>query len=255
MSALGHPGLRKSIPALDRHLMPRVEMHGSQVGAALGDVLARKMRGNLERLGCRHPAANDAIDEARGSLTSWIASANITDVVDGALFGDLMLTLHHNHVMIPDAVGMSQSLEMRSPFLDVRVVEFAAALPSEYKVSREPLLNKTILKRLLLRHLPEGLVYATKIGYGGNIRFLDWHRDYWSALLRRIAEAGVLAREGYAEPAALARVAVSRADATQAEEIARHSVLMLGLWFDRLEDAGLSADLAGGRVAESGHAS
>jgi asparagine synthase (glutamine-hydrolysing) len=254
-SALGHPGLLRTIPALDRHLMPRVEVHRSQVGAALGDVLARKMRGNLQRLDCRHPAASEAVDEARAALASWIEAANITDVVDGALFGDLMLTLHHNHVMIPDAVGMSQSLELRSPFLDVRLVEFAAALPSEHKVSREPLLNKTILKRLLLRHLPEPLVYATKIGYGGNIRFLERHRDYWSSLLRRIVEAGVLTREGFAERPALERVAASRADTSPAEEIARHSVLMLGLWFDRLEDAGQMADLAGDLVAESGHAS
>jgi asparagine synthase (glutamine-hydrolysing) len=255
VSALGHPGLLRTVPALDRHLMPRVEMHGSQVGAALGDVLARTMRGNFERLGCRHPAASQAIEEARAALASWIEAAHITDVVDGALFGDLMLTLHHNHVMIPDAVGMSHSLEMRSPFLDVRLVEFAAGLPSEHKVSREPLLNKTILKRLLLRHLPERLVYATKIGYGGNIRFLEWHREYWSSVLRRIVQAGALTREGYADAGALARVAESRADASLAEVIARHSVVMLGLWFDRLEEAGLAADLAGGRVAESGHAS
>lgn len=247
-SALGHPGLRRSIPALERHLMPRVEMHARQVGAALGDVLARQMRGHLARLGCRHPAAPQAIEEARATLASWIDAANITDVVDGALFGDLMLTLHHNHVMIPDAVAMSQSLEMRSPFLDVRLVEFAARLPSELKVSRDPVLNKTILKRLLLRHLPEPLVYATKIGYGGNIRFLERHRDYWSSLLARIVQAGALTREGYAETGSLAHMAVSRADTTPSEEIARHSVVMLGLWFDQLEDAGVLAEVAGRRI-------
>ena len=251
----GGPGLVGSLPGLQEQLLPRVEMHRKPVSTAIGDVLARLMRGSHARLGCRHPAAGDAIEEMRSTLKSWIDAANITDVIDGAMFGDLMLTLHHNHVMIPDAVGMSQSLEMRSPFLDVRLIEFAAALPSEHKVARDPLQNKTVLKRLLRRHLPDDLVYARKIGYGGNIRFLTRHEEYWSSLLQRIVERGTLTREGFASGPALAAMAATRPDITQAEEIARLSVVMLGLWLDGYREAGLLADSMHKTVAEPSHAS
>ena len=169
----------------------------------------------------------------RSTLTGWLAAARVSDLVDGALFGDLMVSLHHNHVMIPDAVGMSQSLEFRSPFLDARVVEFAASLPSTFKVSRDPLHNKTIVKRLLERHLPRDQVYAHKIGYGNNIRILERNPDYWSSIYAGVLENGALTRAGFAEQDALRRLGDTRSAASLGEQIARLSVMMLGLWLDR----------------------
>jgi asparagine synthase (glutamine-hydrolysing) len=232
-----HSPLR-TLPGIEERLLPRVESHGRAVPSAIGDALVRKMKMNLARLGCRHPAAAGAIEEVRATLAEWLEAARVTDAVDGALFGDLMVSLHYNHVMIPDAVGMSQSLEIRSPFLDVRVVEFAAALPSAYKVSRDPLKNKTILKRLLERHLPEDLVYAHKIGYGGNIRYVETHAEFWSSLLGRLLETGMLTRSGLVAPSALLRLANAGPAALQAEQFAGLSVIMLGLWLDRSQATG-----------------
>jgi asparagine synthase (glutamine-hydrolysing) len=208
------------------------------VAAAAGDALVRKMRMKLGRVGCTHPAAERGIEEVRSSLTGWLEAASVTDVIDAALFGDLMVTLHYNHVMIPDAVGMSQSLEIRSPFLDARVVEFAASLPPAYKVSRDPLQNKQILKRLLERHLPGDLVYAPKIGYGGNIRYLEKDPALWSSLFGRVLEAGSLTNAGLAGRAALERLAEMGSDASQNEKFARLSLIMLGLWLDRSQGEG-----------------
>jgi asparagine synthase (glutamine-hydrolysing) len=228
----------RALPGVEAHLAPRVEIHGRSVPTAISDTLVRKMRGNLARLGCLHPAAGSAIEEVRGTLLGWLEAAKVSDAVDGALFGDLMVTLHHNHVMIPDTVGMSQSLEIRSPFLDARVVEFAASLPSEYKVSRDPFRNKTILKRLLERWLPSDLVYAQKIGYGGNIRFLERHSEFWSSLLRRLLESGGVTRAGLAGRAALLRLADGGSDMSQTEQFARLSVVMLELWLDQSQGTG-----------------
>jgi asparagine synthase (glutamine-hydrolysing) len=223
----------RSLPGIDEHVLPRVECHRRPVAAAMGDALVRKMRANLARLECTHPAAEGAIEELRATLTAWLEAARVTDEVDGALFGDLMVNLHFNHVMIPDAVGMSQSLEIRSPFLDARVVEFAASLPSNYKVSRDPLKNKTILKKLLERYLPRDFVYAQKIGYGGNIRYLETHAPFWSSLLDRLLKSGVLNSTGLAGESALARLADARSSASRADQFAGLSIVMLALWLDR----------------------
>ena len=233
----GRSPLRR-LPGVDARLVPRVEVHRQPVAAALGDELLRKMRGNLERLGCTHPAAEGALEEVRSTLVGWLEAARIVDVIDAALFGDLMVSLHHNHVMIPDGVGMSQSLEIRSPFLDVRLIEFAASLPSAFKVSRDPLANKTILKRLLERRLPKDLVYAEKIGYGGNIRFLERHPEFWSSLFDGVLEAGEVTESGMTSPAALRRLAASGSAASSFEQIARLSVLMLALFLDRSRGTG-----------------
>ena len=225
----------RSLSGVEEQLLPRVDIHGKAVPIAIADAQARKMRGNLARLGCTHAAAGAAIEEVRATMADWLEAARITDLIDGALFGDLMVSLHHNHVMIPDAVGMSQSLEFRSPFLDARVIEFAASLPSSYKVSRDPLRNKTILKRLLERHLPGDLVYAHKIGYGNNIRVLERDPDYWSSIYRGVLESGALTESALAEQEALRRLGDTRSAASLAEQIARLSVMMLGVWLDRVQ--------------------
>jgi asparagine synthase (glutamine-hydrolysing) len=228
----------RRIPVVDAQLVPRVEVHRKPVAAALGDELLRKMRGNLSRLGCTHPAAEGALEEVRSTLVGWLDAARVSDVIDAALFADLMVSLHHNHVMIPDGVGMSQSLEIRSPFLDVRLVEFAASLPSAFKVSRDPLANKTILKRLLERRLPKDLVYAEKIGYGGNIRYLERHPEFWTSLFDGVLDSGDVTRSGLTTRAALRRLVASGPAASQFEQIARLSVLMLALWLDRSQGTG-----------------
>jgi asparagine synthase (glutamine-hydrolysing) len=228
----------RSLPGIEENLLPRVEIHGKTVPAAIADEQARKMRGNLARLGCTHPAAAAAIEEVRATLAGWLEAARVIDLVDGALFGDLMVSLHHNHVMIPDAVGMSRSLEFRSPFLDARMIEFSASLPSSYKVSPDPLRNKTILKRLLERHLPGDLVYASKIGYGNNIRVMEQDRGFWSAVYDSVLESGALARAGMAENGALRRLGDAGSAASPADQIAYLSVVMLGLWLDQSQGTG-----------------
>jgi asparagine synthase (glutamine-hydrolysing) len=49
-----------------------------------------------------------------------------------------------------DRLTMANSIESRSPFMDYRVVEFARALPMEYKVNE--LGNKAILREILIKH-------------------------------------------------------------------------------------------------------
>lgn len=62
-----------------------------------------------------------------------------------------------------DRVAMAASVEARYPFLDHRVLEFAARLPSRLKL--RGLHEKRILKRAWKRDLPEGIVHRTKQPY------------------------------------------------------------------------------------------
>ncbi len=62
-----------------------------------------------------------------------------------------------------DRVGMANSVEGRYPFLDFRVMEFAASLPSEYKM--HGLDEKYILKRMMNNRLPESVLKRPKQAY------------------------------------------------------------------------------------------
>jgi asparagine synthase (glutamine-hydrolysing) len=62
-----------------------------------------------------------------------------------------------------DRMSMAHSLEVRSPLLDYRILEFAARLPKNLKVSANK--GKLLLRRLALRRLPAEFENRPKLGF------------------------------------------------------------------------------------------
>jgi asparagine synthase (glutamine-hydrolysing) len=62
-----------------------------------------------------------------------------------------------------DRLSMAHSLEVRAPFLDTELVEFAARLSGNWKI-REGV-TKYLLKKLALRYFPEEMVHRPKEGF------------------------------------------------------------------------------------------
>jgi len=58
---------------------------------------------------------------------------------------------------------MAHALEVRSPLLDHRVVEFACRLPLNFKISGRT--TKRILKDVARRHIPQAIVDRPKYGF------------------------------------------------------------------------------------------
>jgi len=79
-----------------------------------------------------------------------------------------------------DRMSMAHSLEARPPFLDHRLVEFAASLPQNYKVRGTTL--KYVLRRLMRDKLPPSVLKRPKEGF--DIPTHDWFRGPLFPLLR-----------------------------------------------------------------------
>ncbi|MBL4757463.1 MAG: asparagine synthase (glutamine-hydrolyzing) [Rhizobiales bacterium] len=75
------------------------------------------------------------------------------------------------HNYLPDALmvkvdiaSMAHSLEARSPFLDHKLMEWAASIPAHQRFEgSEP---KSLLKKAMRSHLPHDLMYRPKMGFG-----------------------------------------------------------------------------------------
>jgi asparagine synthase (glutamine-hydrolysing) len=78
-----------------------------------------------------------------------------------------------------DRMSMAHALEIRPPFLDHRIVEFAARLPEHMKISGRS--QKVILKRLMRDKLPASLLRRAKTGL--DIPTHDWLRGALRPLL------------------------------------------------------------------------
>jgi asparagine synthase (glutamine-hydrolysing) len=78
-----------------------------------------------------------------------------------------------------DRMSMAHSLEVRPPFLDHRIVEFAASLPEGFKI--RGITQKLILKELMRHKLPRMVTKRPKVGF--DIPAHDWFRGALRSLL------------------------------------------------------------------------
>ncbi len=68
--------------------------------------------------------------------------------------------LLHRH----DRLSMASSVELRVPFIENQLIDFAIHLPRRFKHRHRT--GKWLLKKVAERHIPHRNVYATKNGFG-----------------------------------------------------------------------------------------
>jgi asparagine synthase (glutamine-hydrolysing) len=98
-----------------------------------------------------------------------------------------------------DRMSMAHSLEVRPPFLDHRIVEFAATLPASLKIrgSRQ----KLILKELMKGKLPPSVLNRKKVGF--DIPAHEWLRGPLRSLLIETLTTGASEHAGLFDSAAI----------------------------------------------------
>lgn len=87
--------------------------------------------------------------------------------IDQTSYVDIKTWLANDILVKVDKMTMAHSLEARAPFLDYRLVEFAASLPVELKMKN--FTKKYILKKSQERILPKNIIYAKKEGFNSPI--------------------------------------------------------------------------------------
>jgi asparagine synthase (glutamine-hydrolysing) len=99
-------------------------------------------------------------------------AANDISSLDRMTQSDLEAYLPGDLLVKVDMATMANSLELRSPMLDVNVVEWGLSLPHRYKISG--LETKHILKDVARSLVPANLIDRPKMGFG--IPRAEWLR-------------------------------------------------------------------------------
>src|SRR5215470_5281248 len=136
---------------------------------------------------------------AKSLLEPWFVRANGSGFVDASLLTDLMTYLPNDLLVKVDIATMAVSLEARSPFLDHRVIEFAASLPQNLKLRR--LTGKYLLKKVLRKLLPSENLTRRKMGFGVPIG--HWFRGKMQPFLREVVLSDKALRRGLFKPEAV----------------------------------------------------
>lgn len=113
---------------------------------------------------CVRPEFRLTTGDMEGLCEDHIEKWARADPLDQAQRTDLQLYLVDDILVKVDRMSMRHSLEVRSPFLDHRMVELAMQIPSTLRITRGQ--NKYLLRRLAERHLPSKVIHAPKRGFG-----------------------------------------------------------------------------------------
>jgi len=105
-------------------------------------------------------------------------SGNVSNL-DRMLRSDFDSYLPGDLLVKADIASMANSLELRSPFLDVNLIEWGISLPSEYKL--KGFSTKRILKDVARSLVPPELIDRPKMGFG--IPRAEWLRGSMKTML------------------------------------------------------------------------
>lgn len=143
-----------------------------------------------------------------------------------------------------DRCSMAHGLELRSPFLDTALVEYAMSLPDGLKIHSGR--KKAILKGALRAELPDQLLNRPKMGFG--IPLPQWFRGEWAPLLeeRVLDPQAALWRWIRREP--VVRMVQEHMSGRADFGHQLWALLTLQVWLEQMDSAGL-AQTAGGSHA------
>lgn len=128
-----------------------------------------------------------------------------------------------------DIASMAASLEVRSPFLDPHVVEFAASLPWHYK--QHYARRKRILLSAFRELLPPLQKRRGKAGFG--VPIADWFRTAWKDPLRNVLLDSRAAERGFFDPTAVERLIGEHLRSEHDHSGVLWSLFVFELWCDQ----------------------
>ena len=164
----------------------------------------------------------DVFRERYAGSTRWNWLTRMQDIDVGTyLVGDLL--------MKTDLASMSHSLEIRVPFLDPRVADFAYGLGRRQKLRGSQ--KKWLLKRAAERLVPDEVLHAPKRGF--SIPAASWLRKELREFATDTLSEDSLRRQGFFEPAAIQRLLREHVEEREDHSRRIWGILTFTLWADR----------------------
>jgi asparagine synthase (glutamine-hydrolysing) len=147
-------------------------------------------------------------------------------MLDRLLYADLKTYLVEL-LMKQDQMSMAASIESRVPFLDHKLVEFAAALPARFKL--RGFTTKWILREATRSLLPPAILSRPKMGFP--VPFGIWMRGPWSDVARDVLLDSRCRQRGIIDPAAVERLIAAHVSGAADGADALWGLMNLELWY------------------------
>lgn len=142
--------------------------------------------------------------------------------------------LADHNLVYTDKMSMATGVEVRVPFLDLDLVEFAAQIPADFKQRGRQ--GKWVLKKAMEPYLPMDVIYRPKSGFGAPLR--RWMRLELRDMLADVLCTQSLRQRGLFDPAAVQRLIQANDQGKVDASYTLLSLMCVELWCRRFIDQG-----------------
>jgi asparagine synthase (glutamine-hydrolysing) len=147
------------------------------------------------------------------------------NTLDAMLYIDTKTWLPDDLLVKADKMTMANSIELRVPLLDHRLLEFAASLPSSFKL--KGFSTKHILKKTMSQRIPQAILNRKKTGFP--VPYESWLRNDLKDLVWGVLTDRETINRGYFSKDAVERLLLANSKGSNySKEI--FSLLSLELW-------------------------
>ena len=185
-----------------------------------------------------------SIDEQQNLLNKDVLARSSGDIYKGAKdllkitdapteiermqFLDMNFYMAEDILTKVDRASMAVSLEVRAPFLDPRVAQFAAGLPLEYKLKGNK--GKYILKKAVEPLLPKNILQRPKKGFG--IPIAEWLKGRLNPLMHDLLAPDRLKNQGLFDEKYVQKLIREHETSVASHHKQLWTLLVFQLWFD-----------------------
>src|SRR5690606_12322772 len=120
------------------------------------------------------------LDEVETRQEAFLAQIPLDYSMNDLLYADMQLVLPNDMLTKVDMMSMANGLEVRVPFLDHEVVQYAFQLEESAKINERE--KKRILRDAFREDLPAALYHRPKKGF--EVPLLKWFRHELKSLIK-----------------------------------------------------------------------
>lgn len=172
-------------------------------------------------------------EDVAGPLMEQIEGHPDLPAIEKCLMLDKRFFLADHNLIYTDKMAMAAGVEVRVPFLDLEMLQFAAEIPVKFK--HKFMRAKWILKESQRDVLPSNVIDRPKTGFGAPLR--RWIKGGMLDLLQDLLSRSSIIRRGLFDPAAVQKLLnddkLGRVDASYT----LFSLMCIELWCRQFVDA------------------
>ena len=169
------------------------------------------------------------IDSQEYTLRKSDCTKNISESgsLNEVLLSDVNMVLPDNMLFKADMMSMANGLEVREPFLDHRLVDFAFSLPVEYKIDNQ--LKKKIVRDAFKDILPQELYNRPKKGF--DVPLIKFYKRELRSLILELLDENFIKAQGIFDSKEIEKLKNSVLNGQYYEQEAVWNIIAFQYWW------------------------